>query len=132
MSFSFALRRDGVHPVDFKISGGTLAVATGADAARDRIFTALSTQRGEWFLDADDGVPYYPDTSAVNPPRSILGGKMTEGEVSAILRRRILSDPEASRIVSMTVRQNGRAVSVSAEVQLSLRDGSSELIRLEV
>jgi hypothetical protein len=57
---------------------------------------------------------------------------MTEGEVSAILRRRILSDPEVSRIVTMQVSQSGRVVSVSAEVQLTLADGTSELINLEV
>lgn len=73
-------------------------------------------------------MPYYPTPGA----RSILGGKMTEGEVSAILRRRILSDPEVSRIVTMQVSQSGRVVSVSAEVQLTLADGSSELINLEV
>lgn len=128
MSFSFLIRRDGINPPDYRIEGGRIVISTGADAARDRLFTALSTQLGEWFLDASDGVPYYPTPGA----RSILGGKMTEGEVSAILRRRILSDPEVSRIVTMSVSQSGRSVSVSAEVQLTLADGSSELINLEV
>lgn len=126
MPFSLALRRDGLNPVDFKIVRGRLVLATVADAARDRIFTALSTQLGEWYLDNTDGVPYYGENG-------ILGGKKTEGEVAAILRRRILLDPEVDRIVSMQVTQDSfRHVSVTAEVRLKLASGLSETITVEV
>lgn len=126
MAFSIALRRDGISPIDFKIVQGRLVLAYGADAARDRIFTALSTQLSEWFLDNADGVPYYGENG-------ILGGKKTEGEVAAILRRRILLDPEADRIISMQVTQDSfRRVSVVAEVKLKLVDGTSETITVEV
>ncbi len=125
MSFSFLLRRNGLTPPDFAISGGRIVLSTGADAARDRIFTALSTQLGEWFLDAEDGVPYYG-------AGGILGGKMTEAEVGAILRRRILLDPEVRRVVSMTMTQNAaRQARVTAEVLLALADGTSETITVE-
>lgn len=126
MAFSIALRRDGINPIDFKIVRGRLVLASGAYAARDRIFTALSTQLGEWYLDNSDGVPYYGENG-------ILGGKKTEGEVAAILRRRILLDPEADRIVSMQVTQDSfRRVSVTAEVKLKLANGTSETITVEV
>lgn len=99
-------------------------LSSGADAARDRIYTALSTQLGEWFLDAEDGVPYYG-------ANGILGGKMTEAEVGAILRRRILLDPEVRRVVSMSlVRGEGRSVQAQAEVLLQLADGTSETINV--
>ena len=126
MPFSFLLLRDGIHQPDYQIKAGRIVVSSGADAARDRIFTALSTQLGEWFLNADDGVPYYGENG-------ILGGKKTEGEVAAILRRRILSVAEVDRIESMTISQDARRhVSVSAEVRLSLADGTSETISVEV
>lgn len=120
MSFSLLLRRDGINPPDFRIEGGRLVLSTGADAARDRIFTALSTQLGEWFLDAEDGVPYYGQ---------ILGGKLTESEVGSLIRRRILLDPDVDRIVSLTISKNptDRSVSVSAEVLLV----TSETITVE-
>lgn len=113
MSFSLLLRRDGINPPDFMISGGKLARSYASDAVRDRLFTALSTQLGEWYLDLEDGVPYYGDGG-------ILGGKKTEAEVAAILRRRILLDPDVDRIVSMQVTQDAfRRVSVAAEVLLA-------------
>lgn len=113
MPFSFLLRRDGINPADFIVNrSGTLALSGTADAARDRIYTALITQLGEWFLDNTDGVPYYGESG-------ILGGKKTEAEVGAILRRRVLLDPDVDRIVSMSVVQDARRrVSVQAEVRL--------------
>lgn len=126
MPYSFLLLRDGIHQPDYQIRSGRIVISSGADAARDRIFTALSTQLTEWFLDTDDGVPYYGEDG-------ILGGKKTEGEVAAILRRRILLDPEVDRIESMSITQDARRhVSVSAEVLLSLADGTSETISIEV
>lgn len=126
MPFSFLLLRDGATRPDYRIRNGRIVISSGADAARDRIFTALSTQLGEWFLDVDDGVPYYGEDG-------ILGGKKSEGEVTAILRRRILSVPEVDRIESLSVSQDSfRHVTVSAEVLLILEDGTSETISIEV
>lgn len=119
MAFSIALDRD---VADFRIVAGRLRLTNGAGALRDRLFTALSTQLGEWFLDETDGVPYYGDSG-------MLGGKLTQAEVSAILRRRILLDPDVSQIVTLEVfRGEQRAVRVSAQVLSKL----GESIYLEV
>ncbi len=129
MIFSIALNRDGRAQADYKIVAGRLVLSYESDAARDRIYTALSTQLQEWFLDVTDGVPYY----AVNGAPSILGGKMTEAEVAALIRRRILLDPEVDYIESMDVSQSpDRRVSVSAVVKLTLASGASETIFVEV
>lgn len=126
MPYSFLLRRDGINQPDYQIRNGRIVISSGADAARDRIYTALSTQLTEWFLDNTDGVPYYGESG-------ILGGKKTEGEVGAILRRRILLDPEVDRIESMSISQDARRhVSINAEVRLLLADGTSETISVEV
>lgn len=113
-TFSTALRRTGSGAPDLQIVNGRLVLSYEGDAARDRLFTALSTQLGEWYLDAADGVPYMGEGG-------ILGGKKTEAEVGALLRRRILSDPQVDRVVSMQVTQDAsRRVSVTAEVLLTV------------
>lgn len=56
---------------------------------------------------------------------------MTEAEVGAILRRRILLDPEVSRVVSLSLTQDAtRQVRVDANVLLKLTDGTSETINV--
>jgi hypothetical protein len=126
MAFSFLLNRNGTSLPDYQIKGGKIVLSTGSDAARDRIYTALQTQLGEWFLDVERGVPYYGENG-------ILGGKRTEAEVSALIRRVILRDPEVDRIVSLDIIQDSfRRVTVTGEVLLSLADGTSETIQIEV
>lgn len=126
MAFSFLLNRGGTSLPDYRISDGKIVLSTGSDAARDRIYTALQTQLGEWFLDVDKGIPYYGENG-------ILGGKRTEAEVAAIIRRVILQDTEVDRIVSLDIIQDSfRRVTVTGEVLLSLADGTSETIQIEV
>lgn len=126
MAFSFLLNRGGTGLPDYRIRDGKIVLSTGSDAARDRIYTALQTQLGEWFLDVDKGIPYYGENG-------ILGGKRTEAEVAAIIRRVILQDPEVDRIVSLDIIQDSfRRVTVTGEVLLSLADGTSETIQIEV
>lgn len=126
MAFSFLLRRDGLTQPDYQIKGGRIVLSSGADAARDRIYTALNINRSEWFLDVDKGIPYLGADG-------ILGGKKTEAEVGAIIRREVLHVDEVDRIVALDISQdNFRHVPVTGEVRLKLADGSSETITFEV
>lgn len=126
MAFSFLLRRDGISQPDYQIREGRIVLSSGADAARDRIFTVLSINRGEWFLDVEKGIPYLGADG-------ILGGKKTEAEVGAIIRREILGVDEVDRIVSLDISQDSfRHVSVGGEVRLKLADGTSETTTFEV
>lgn len=124
MSFSFLLRRDGVTNPDYQIRAGRIVLSAGADAARDRIYTALETDVGEWFLDVTKGIPYTGENG-------ILGGKRSEAEVGAIYRRRILLCPEVGRVNSLEITQDAmRHVDVQGEVLLDMEDGSSETIQV--
>jgi len=126
MAFSFLLSRNGTTYPDYQIRNGHIVLSNGADAARDRIFTALSIQIEEWYLDVTKGVPYYGASG-------ILGGKRTESEVGAIIRRIILRDPEVDRVISLDIIQDPfRHVSVTGEVRLRLTNGTSETIQIEV
>lgn len=125
MAFSFLLYRNGAARPDFRIVNGRIVISSGADAARDRIFTALNIQLGEWYLNSTKGVPYYGENG-------ILGGKRTEAEVGAIFRRVILRDPESDRIVNLNIVQDsGRHVDVTGEVRLNLTNGTSETVQVE-
>lgn len=124
MSFSFLLRRNGATVPDYQIRAGRIVLSTGADAARDRIYTALETDVGEWYLDVTKGIPYTGENG-------ILGGKRSEAEVGAIYRRRILLCPEVGRVNSLEITQDAnRHVDVSGDVKLEMDDGSSETIQV--
>ncbi|MNN26071.1 hypothetical protein D3C81_1395660 [compost metagenome] len=120
------IRRGGIDQPDFQIRNGRLVLSSGADAARDRIFTVLSINRGEWFLDVGKGIPYLGENG-------ILGGKKTEGEVGAIIRREILLVDEVDRVAELSIDQDEfRHISVSGEVRLILANGTSETTTFEV
>lgn len=125
MAFSFLLTRGGAALPDYQIKGGKIVLSSGADAARDRIFTALNINLGEWYLDVDKGIPLYGENG-------ILGGKRTEGEVGAIYRRAILRDPETERVISLSIIQDSfRRVTVDGTAKLSLTNGTSETVQVE-
>ena len=125
MAFSFLLNRNAGTEPDFGIKNGRIVLSSGADAARDRIFTALNIQLGEWYLDVDRGVPMYGENG-------ILGGKRTEAEVGAIYRREILNVDEVERVVALSIIQDSfRRVTVDGEAKLSLTNGTSETVPIE-
>lgn len=126
MAFSFLLRRDGLNQPDYQIRNGRIVLSAREDAARDRIFTRLSINRGEWYLDQDIGIPYLG-------PDAILGGKKSEAEVSAIIRREILLVDQVDRINMLEITQDPfRHVAVAGEAILTMPDGVSETSTFEV
>lgn len=67
---------------DLAIENGDLVLTEGADATRQRVQQSLRSIKGEWFLDLEDGVPYFQDVLVKNPNAST---------VDAVLRDAILS-----------------------------------------
>lgn len=69
------------------------------------LYTRFRMFKGEWFLDATIGVPYY---------QSILGQKVPVGIVSQILRRVITTCPGVASLNTFTlVQQANRGASVT-------------------
>jgi hypothetical protein len=89
---------------------GDLATVSGRDLVRQRLVSALRLFLGEWYLNEDDGVPYYQQIF-VNAPRSNI--------LEAILRRQIMASSDVLSIdsFSMTIDRRLRAVHVDFTVQ---------------
>lgn len=106
MSFAFYLDPSN-H--DIRIENGRIRIVHGAAEVAQRIKVALWHYQGEYFLDVEDGTPWY---------EQILGNKNNADQVGLILRRRILGVPGVVRIeqFNLIFDPTGRDFSVSAKV----------------
>lgn len=71
-------------PADIQIVNGDLVVVTGLDFIRQRLEIRLDIQRGEWFLDITEGLPWREAILVRNPDLAAITALFTE---------RILSTP---------------------------------------
>lgn len=85
-------RQDGSN--DIIITAGNLQLQQGIDFVAQRLFQRLDIRKGEWFLDASFGVPYNEQILVRNPNLSAI---------SAVLRERILSTPEVTRVENFSL-----------------------------
>ncbi len=115
MSFSLATYDDTLR--DFQIgANGRLNLVTDEDTIVDRLRTRLATWLGDWYLDTSRGIDY---------KNRILGQSRNGSEISAILRREILSEPGVERIESFSLTQDSedrRGFIASAVVMLTGAD----------
>lgn len=86
-----------------------LVLITGAELVRQRLWIALRLFRGEWFLDAEAGVPWF---------QSILKKGVAKGTVDELLRERILGVTDVNRILtySSDIDAAARIISVAFAV----------------
>lgn len=112
MSFSLATYNDTDR--DFQIGvNGRLNLVLDEDTIVDRLRTRLATWLGDWYLDTSRGIDY---------KNKILGQSSNGSEVSAILRREILSEPGVDSIESFALTQDAddrRGFTASAVVTLA-------------
>ena len=122
MSFSLSTYNDDDR--DFIIgSNGRLVRVLDADTIVERLRTRLATWLGDWYLDTARGIDY---------KNKILGQSRNGGEISAIMRREILSEPGVDQIFSFSLTQDAedrRGFTVSAQVDLT---GSDQPITVTV
>lgn len=52
---------------DLLVEANDLQLATGQDALAQDLASRLRLSRGDWFLDLDDGLPYFEDVFQKNP-----------------------------------------------------------------
>ena len=101
---------------DYRIVGGRLRLATGADAVADRLRVRLHAYQDEWFLDRTFGLPWY-DGDMLGAASSRL--------ISPLIRRELLKDPEVEAVLHFAMTQSGRQLSISATVRTTHGDALS-------
>lgn len=105
----FALAADG----DLDLSSGDLRMTTGVEAIAQGIQVRLLAFRGEWFLDLDDGVPYF---------ETILGQKFNEAVARDTFRAAIAAAPGVIQVTALALSFDGptRTLSLSFEALTDL------------
>lgn len=78
---------------DLVFESRNLTTVSGAALVRQRLAVILQLFRGEWFLDAEAGIPWYQD---------ILKKGVDGGTVDAILRKAIIGVTDVNRILTYT------------------------------
>lgn len=120
-------------PIDLKIDPVTgelvvtddLVFSTGSDAVAQGLRLRLQLFKGEWFLNLDEGVPYYED---------VLGQKFDEKRIRAAFRPVILSTPGVVEIISLAVQFDGptRDVTIAWEVRTEFGDTVADTLDLTI
>ena len=120
--FSFLLNQT---TADYQIdSNGRIILSQGTDPVRDRIYTRLYTELGEWYLNNTVGVPYYGDDG-------ILGSKKQADEIGALLRAQILDVDGVVRINTFQIGVQNRIVRAEANVAVSV-NGVEESVQVSI
>lgn len=94
-----------------------LRFTTGLEAVAQGLSIRLQSFKGEWFLDLDDGVPYF-ERDGVLDTEALLGQRYDESKARAAFRTAILAAPGVDSLDSLTLAfDNGiREMTVSFHV----------------
>lgn len=87
----------------------------GVEAIAQDVRTRLRWFRGEWFLDARTGFPWF---------QRVLGQKVTERVVEFLLRRTIAGTPGVARIASMRASIDRRTRELTASFSAVATSGA--------
>lgn len=77
---------------DLDLTSGDLRFTTGLAAVAQGIRIRLQLFKGEWFMDLEEGVPYFQD---------LLGHKFSETKARAAFRDSILAAPGVVELVTL-------------------------------
>lgn len=117
MDFAVAETVSVTNPIagDLKLDAtGQPVFAEGVEAIGQDIRTRLRWFKGEWFLDARTGFPWF---------QRVLGRRVTERVVELLLRRAILTTPGVARLASMRVSIDRRSRELTATFSAVTPDG---------
>lgn len=91
---------------DLSLEEGDLVLISGAEAVASDLSARLQTFAGEYFLDANLGMPYLQE----------VFGKRPLARIEEVCRRAILETPGVGRIEKLNVLKTGRELKVSFRV----------------
>jgi hypothetical protein len=116
-------------PIDFLLNASTgdvvvpLAMSTGIAAVAQACQIAMATIAGEWFLDLDHGVPYFP-RSGIPASTAIFAAKFDPAKAVRAFRTALTAIPNVTSIVRLDVAfaPTARALTVTWAVRTTFGD----------
>lgn len=116
---------------DIVIVDGDFVFTSGLEAVVQDIKIGLRTIRGEWFLDLEEGVPYY-EGETVPASEALLGELFDEPKALSAFRATILARAAVSDILSLGVAFEGATREMTVEFRVRTIFGDSDLERVAV
>ena len=103
---------------DLLIASGRLSLTSGVAAVVQGIRIRLQLIAGEWFLDLDAGVRYFP-RDGVDARLAIFGAKFDETKAAREFRAAILATPGVLAVTQLAIDFDGRTRAMSVRWQAS-------------
>jgi hypothetical protein len=108
---------------DLVIENGDLVLTTGQEAIKQHILQRLKSYRGEWFLNIEDGVPYFQDILKKNPnPRAVDGA----------LKVAIVETPGVTELTSFDLKYDTLTRGLKLSFSCNTISGSVDFSGIEV
>lgn len=101
---------------DLDISSRDAQLLTGRDETAQRLTISYSMYKGEWFLDARVGMPYYEQIFVKNPQIDII---------KAIYRRMAEADDAVDSVGDIVVQYDAAARDASIDMVVTDTDGNT-------
>lgn len=121
-------RLDANHDVTF--GNGLNDYAETGEATGQRVFCDLKVVTGEFFLNTDDGVPWFqPEDSDVQP---IMGGTRDLPYTEAVLKARILASDGVATLNAFSIDSfDPRTRALEASANVTSVDGDAINIKIK-
>lgn len=108
-------------------------LTTGIDSVVQDALINLRLFRGEWFLDLDEGVPYFERIdSGVTEAEALLGQKFDEGKARDAIRDALIATNGVVEIVFLNVSFDRSTRVLTVTWQVRTDRGTSDVVTTEV
>jgi hypothetical protein len=114
---------------DLVFTNGDITFTSGLEGVVDQIHLALQSIRGEWFLDLDEGVPYY-EGNGVDPSEALLGQPFAEDRTRSEIRAAILGVTNVRELLHLATKLDGATRALSVEFRAATSWGDTGLVEV--
>lgn len=124
---------DGNYDID--LSSGDVQMVSGVAGVAQLCRTTLAMFRGEWFMDATVGIPYYENDDVIPPvtaSQALFEQKFDQNKATRTFSRELLQVPGVAEVTLMEVTfdNKSRTLSVNFEVRTVFGDTTSDLVKI--
>lgn len=99
---------------DIEVTGNDLTLVTGADAIKQHLGQRLKMFYGEWFLNMEQGIPYFQQVFKKNPNMAIL---------DSIFKREIINTPGILQLLEFDLDLNSSTRILTLSFRVLSEDG---------